>query len=258
MGIIGRYHWLDDEESMPQTQQLIETLKHALKAQKKTYADVARVLGLSEASVKRLFGDKNLSLLRLEQVCQMLEMEISDLVQLMNQRACHITQLTAEQEEEIAGDRVLLLVTVCALNRWTLAEILAYFKIKEVEAIRCLARLDRLKIIDLLPGNRIKLLISANFHWLENGPIQQLFHSRLQDDFFDSRFDRQSERLLVVNGMLSRKSNAVLQKKMERFTREFDELNNEDAGLPLEQRHGVTMVVAMSDWRFGLFANLRR
>lgn len=243
---------------MPQTQQLLETLKYALKAQKKTYADVAGVLALSEASVKRLFADKNLSLLRLEQVCQMLNMEISDLVQLMNQRAQHIDQLTRDQEAEIAGDRILLLVTVCALNRWTFDEILAYFNIREVDAVRCLARLDRLKIIDLLPGNRIKLRISPNFHWIDNGPIRQLFRSHLQDDFFNSRFDRQSEKLVVVNGMLSRKSNAVLQKKMERLAREFAELNDEDAGLPLDQRHGVTMVVAMSDWRFGLFADLRR
>lgn len=243
---------------MPQTQQLIDTLKYALKVQKRTYADVAGVLELSEASVKRLFADKNLSLLRLEQICQLLNMEISDLVQLMNQRSHNISQLTREQEEEIAGDRILLLVTVCALNRWTVADILAYFNIREVDAIRCLARLDRLKIIDLLPGNRVKLLISPTFHWIENGPIQQLFHSRLQNDFFDSRFDRQNEKLLVVNGMLSRKSNAVLQKKMERLAREFAELNDDDAGLPLDQRHGVTMVVAMSDWRFGLFADLRR
>ena len=243
---------------MPQTQQLIETLKHALKAQKKTYADVAVALGLSEASVKRLFAEKNLSLLRFERVCQMLDMEISDLVQLMNQRTQRITQLTREQEEEIAGDRVLMLVTVCALNRWTFEEILQRYNIKPVDAIRCLTRLDRLKIIDLLPGNRIKLRISPNFDWLENGPIHQLFRSRLQDDFFNSRFDRLTERLLVVNGMLSRQSNAMLQKRMERLAREFDELNDQDAGLPLDQRQGVTMVIAMSDWRFGLFADLKR
>lgn len=243
---------------MPQTQQLIETLKHALRAHKKTYADVAGALDLSEASVKRLFADRNLSLLRLDTICQMLNMEISDLVQLMNQRTQKVTQLTRDQEAEIAGNRILLLVTVCALNRWTLDEILAHFTIKQTEAIHCLARLDRLKIIELLPGNRIKLLISPNFHWIENGPIQRLFRRHLQADFFDSNFDRPNEQLLVVNGMLSARSNAELQKRMQRLAREFDELNNQDAGLALEQRQGVTMVIAMSDWRFGLFADLRR
>lgn len=243
---------------MAQTQQLIDTLKFALKANKKTYADVAQVWQLSEASVKRVLAERSLSLLRLEQACELIGMEISDLIQLMNQRAHQITRLTLQQEAEIAEDRILLLVTVCALNRWTLNEILQHFTITEPQAIRCLARLDRLKIIELLPGNRIKLLISANFQWLDNGPIQQLFRSRLQADFFNSRFDRDHERQLVVNGMLSRQSNLVLQRKMERLAREFDELNDEDAGLPLDQRYGVTMVMAMSDWRFGLFADLQR
>lgn len=243
---------------MPQTQLLIDTLKHALKANKRTYADVARVLDLSEASVKRLFAERSLSLHRLDQVCESLDMEISDLVELMNRRAQRITQLTAAQEREIAADRILMLVTVCALNRWTLADILARFRLAEPDVMRCLTRLDRLKIIDLLPGNRIKLLIAPNFHWIENGPIQQLFLSRLQDDFFASRFDRPNERLQVVNGMLSPRANALLQKKMERLAREFDELNDEDAELSLDERHGVTMVIALSDWRFGLLSGLKR
>ena len=47
---------------MAQTSELIKTLKKALKAHGKTYADVSRQLGLSEASVKRLFSRENLSL----------------------------------------------------------------------------------------------------------------------------------------------------------------------------------------------------
>ena len=53
----------------------------ALKAQGKTYRDVAVALGLTEASVKRLFSKQSFSLHRLDQVCQLLEMEITDLAQ---------------------------------------------------------------------------------------------------------------------------------------------------------------------------------
>ena len=69
---------------MSQTRELIKTLKMALKAQGKTYADVAVELGLTEASVKRLFSQQSFSLSRLDQVCHMLDIEITDLVQLMN------------------------------------------------------------------------------------------------------------------------------------------------------------------------------
>ena len=216
---------------MSQSIQLIETLKQALKAHGRSYADVARHLGLSEASVKRLFSQKSFSLERLEQVCQLLEIEIVDLVQLMQHNvAGPISGLTLVQEQEIVGDLELLLITVCVLNRWRLEEIIDYFAIPEARCIEHLARLDRLRMIELLPGNRVKLLVAPNFQWRENGPIQQFFLQRLQSDFFNSRFDQEHEALLVINGMLANSSTAVFQRKLERLAREFDELSNDDAG----------------------------
>jgi len=70
---------------MAQTSQLIDTLKKLLKRQGKTYADVAERLELSEASVKRLFSEKNVSLTRLDSICSLLDIEISDLVREMQQ-----------------------------------------------------------------------------------------------------------------------------------------------------------------------------
>ena len=78
---------------MAQTRELIKSLKTALKAQGKTYADVAVELGLTEASVKRLFSQQSFSLSRLDQVCHMLDMEITDLVQLMNEQQQRLQQL---------------------------------------------------------------------------------------------------------------------------------------------------------------------
>jgi len=244
---------------MSQTSQLVTTLKMALKAHGKTYADVADLLQLSEASVKRLFSDKSFSISRLEQICQMIGMEISDLVQLMNDNAkSQLSSLTVEQEKEIAGDLELLLITVCVLNRWTLVQILGYFQIPETQCIQHLAKLDRLKLIELLPRNRIRLLIASNFKWLDNGPIQRFFQDKLEAEFFSSRFDKEHEKLLVVNGMLADSSNAVFQRKMEQLARDFEELNTDDAQLDFDKRKGATVVLAMRPWQFGLFENYKK
>lgn len=244
---------------MAQRTQLVETLKTALKAHGKTYADVAAYLKLSETSIKRLFSERNFSLQRLDEICRMMNMEISDLVQLMNEsHAVHLSQLSEEQEAEIASDIGLLLVTVCVLNRWTLQEIVEYFHLSEPRCIGHLAKLDRLKLIELLPKNRVKLLIAPNFRWRENGPIQQFFLEKLGADFFNSRFNKQDERLIVINGMLADSSNVVLQRKMEHLAKEFEELNSDDAGLPLDQRNGVTVVLAVRRWAYGLFDDIRR
>ncbi len=246
-------------EVLAQTSQLIQTLKTALKSQGKTYADIAVGLGLSEASVKRLFSRQSFSLQRLDQVCQLLGMEISDLIQMMQeQQAQVLTELSLAQEQEIIADLELLLVAVCVLNRWCFEQILDYFRMDEPRAIQLLARLDKLKMIELLPGNRVKLLVAPNFRWRENGPIQQFFLQKLQSDFFDSRFDEAHERLIVVNGMLASSSIAVFQRKLEQLISEFNALSETDAGLPFDKRNGTTVVLAMRRWRYGLFQPFAR
>ena len=157
---------------MAQTRELIKTLKTALKAQGKTYADVAVEIGLTEASVKRLFSQQSFSLSRLDQVCHLLEIEISDLVQLMNEQQQRLQQLTIEQEKEITGDVTLTLVAVCVLNRWTTNEILSYYNISEPECVRHLAKLDRLKVIELLPRNRTNRLAGYRYLVVMLQPIQ--------------------------------------------------------------------------------------
>ena len=238
---------------MAQTRELIKTLKTALKAQGKTYADVAVKLRLTEASVKRLFSQQSFSLNRLDLVCHMLDMEITDLVQQMNEQQQRLQQLTIKQEREITDDVTLTLVAVCVLNRWTMDDILSFYHISETECVRHLAKLDRLEVIELLPKNRIRLLVAANFSWRENGPIQLFFQRKISQEFFNTRFSRDDECLIVLNGMFSSQSNAELQRRLKRLAREFDLLNNDDAVLDLEQRHGTTLVLAMRGWKYGLF-----
>lgn len=244
---------------MAQTKQLIDTLKRSLKAHGLSYADVARQLTLSEASVKRLFAEANFSLARLDAICQMMDMEISDVVLLMNNQArSMVSKLSFEQEQEIAADIALLLVTVCVLNRWTMPQLMEHFHLSEHQCIRYLVVLDNLKLIDLLAGNRIKLKVATNFKWLDNGPIQQFFQQKVAADFFNTQFTEQQEQLIVKNGMLSDAAMIVFHRKVEQLARDFDELNNENAVLPLEQRRGTTAVFAMRSWQYGLFERLRK
>jgi len=243
---------------MAQINSLLLTLKKALKAHGLTYKDLAPSLELSEASVKRLFAEQTISLQRLEQICQLMELEISDLVQMMNEQQPRLQHLSVEQEKEITQDLVLLLITVSVLNRWTLQEIVTFYRLTENDCIQKLARLDKLKIIELLPKNKIKLLVAPNFSWRENGPIQQFFQEKIAAEYFKTKFKEDDECLVVLNGMLSSQSNGEFQRKLKKLAREFDELNNEDVALPFDQRNGVTVVMAIRNWRYGLFAPLLR
>lgn len=243
---------------MTQVARLIDTLKQHLKAHGKTYADVAVALGLSEASVKRLFAERTLTLQRLETICRLIDFELGDLILAMQAREQRLQELSEAQEEEICNDPLLLLVAVCIINGYGFADIVGQYRLSEADCIAKLARLDRLKLIELLPGNRIKLRIAPSFRWRAGGPIQRFFQAHVAGDFFRSRFDGDTEQLLVLNGLLSRTANAEWQKRLQRLARDFHELSRSEAGLPLEQRFGTTTVLAVRQWRYGLFESYAR
>ncbi len=243
---------------MAQVTALVEALKAALKTSRITYAGVAEALRLSESSVKRKFSREDFSLAELDRICALCGMEFSDLVQRMAQSHDRLQRLTLAQEREIAADLALLLVTVCVLNRWRFEDILTFYVFEQNQLIRTLARLDRLRLIELQPGNRIKLLVAPNFGWIPAGPIQQRFLKTIQRDFFATNFERDGHRLIVLNGMLSDESNAEFRRKLERLARDFDQLNREDASMPFPRRHGYTAVLALRDWRYAGFAPFRR
>ena len=243
---------------MPQTDALIDTLKQALKTHHLTYAEVARQLQMSEANVKRMFAARRFTLERLEQVCQLMQMELCDLFQLYDESRTRITQLTLEQEQELVGNEKLLLVAVSVRNRMKFNDILENFHISETECIRYLAKLDKLKIIDLLPNNRIKLRIDENFRWLANGPIESFFEKQIQGQFLKSRFKGELAQRLFLFGLLSDASVTTLINKMKILAKEFSELHRQDSSLPLNKRHNIGFVLAMRPWELEVFQPLQR
>jgi DNA-binding Xre family transcriptional regulator len=243
---------------MARTSSLVEALKRELKARSITYAQVARAIGMSEASVKRMFSHESFTLKRFDEICKFARVEIGDLARAAESKEREISQLTLEQEREIVGSRKLFLVAVCALNHFTFEQILETYDLTEADAVRLLARLDKLKFIELAPGNRIRLLVSRTFAWLPDGPIQQFFKTQAQQEFFRSRFDREGELMLFVNSMLSRGSAAAMIERLKQVANECSALHNDDVALPLDKRFGHSLLVAIRPWNMDAFRELER
>jgi transcriptional regulator with XRE-family HTH domain len=236
---------------------LIDALKQALKTQGMTYAGVARGLGMSETSVKRMFSRRDFTLKRLDRVLALAGLELEELAALGRQDKL-VSQLSSQQERTIVTDKKLMLVALCAMNNWPLEKITRNYDLSEAECIRYLVRLDRLSIIRLLPGNRIRLLLSRTFTWLPDGPMQQYFKAQAEGDYFRSRFDRPDELMLFVTGRLSQGSRAAMLTRLRRVAAEFAELHNDDVRVPFEERVGVSMIVAIRPWELSAFNELRR
>ena len=237
---------------------LVDALKRLLKAKGMTYATLAHGLDISEASVKRMFSRRDFTLQRLEDVCRIAGVEFAELARAAGAENTGVAHLTVEQEEEVVSDPTLLLVTLCAVGNWTVEQIVKTYNLTLAECIGCLTRLDRCRIIELQPGNRIRPLVSRTTSWLPDGPIQRYFRSRVEAEFLGGKFDRKEELFLFVSGMLSRQSTAELIVRLRQTAREFAELHQDDLARPISRRHGTSLLLAVRPWEPRAFRALRR
>lgn len=243
---------------MKQTEAIHDALKRLMRSSGRTYAQAARVLKLSEASVKRLLSRAELSLERLEILCDWLEVEVSDLVQQSTSAAPLVTELDPLQEEELLRDMPLLLIAFLTLNRWSEAEILDVFNFRKADLTQRLRQLERLGLIELMPSGRIKIRVARNFTWRKEGPIQKFFAARILTEFLATRFDAPGEQMNFVGGMLSRSSVLKVQELMATLARELDGLVRQDLHLPVRERYGVSLFMGLRPWEFSEFTRMRR
>ena len=95
---------------------IVDTLKKVVRMRGLTYAELAKRVGLSEASVKRLFSKRTFTLERLAQFCDALEIEVAELARMASGREGEATELTIAQETALAADARLLSVFYLVVN----------------------------------------------------------------------------------------------------------------------------------------------
>lgn len=243
---------------MVQSKRIVSALKQVLKARGIAYDQVARHLGLSLSSVKRMFSTGAFSLERLEMVCDLAAVDLLELARLADAQRLQVSSLTVDQEREIVSDPALLLVAVCAFNRWPFEKILEHYRLSSPELTRLLIRLDRMGLIELLPGNRIRLRIARSFTWLPDGPIHRFFVERVQSEFLTGAFAADRDLHRFAWGMLSAESAAVLRTKMAELVESFDDLTRGDEVRPDDAAHGTCLLVALRQWHPAGFDAMRR
>jgi transcriptional regulator with XRE-family HTH domain len=237
---------------------LVNALKRGLRARGLTYRDLAARLGLSEAAVKRMFSRRAMTLVRLEQICDVLGMGLAELGAEAGRGQEPMARLDRAQEQALVDDPALMLAMFPAINRWRQEDVLAHFAFTVPQWTALLARLDRMGLIELQPGNRVRPLTARNVRWLADGPMERYFRGTLLGDYFADPFDGEQDRLLLLSGSLSPEGVLQMKQRLDEVAREFDGLLARDAALPSAQRTGVSLVLAQKPWLLRLFAPYRR
>jgi hypothetical protein len=247
----------DTFRNMAGRTQIVAELKRALRASGHTYAHVARKLDLSVASVKRLFSREDLSLARIDAICELIGLGLIEILDRARERAAPATQLTLAQESEIVSDQRLLFMTWLALIRTPFEEMVQSYRFTEREALKYLLRLDRLKVIELQPGNRVRLLVSRHFSWRPGGPVQKYIDQKLLREFFASRFTEPTEEFFFHGGRVSEDALARMKRALQGAARECAEIIERDRS-STKDRFGAAFVLALRPWNYSGFKQFDR
>jgi transcriptional regulator with XRE-family HTH domain len=237
--------------------QLVGTIKRELKARGMTYRDVAKGLKLSEASVKRIFSNERFTVSRLAQVSELLGLTLAELCQAAASTVPPLEALTSEQEAVLVSDEKLLLVAVCALNHWSLDDIVSAYQLTKMEVVKRLRILDRLALIELLPGDRIRRRAKRDFDWIADGPIRRYFAQQGMAEFLAGPFEK-DESLDFAHGMLTLSAQAELKAELRRLRSKLSSLHEQSIPASLAEKHGMGLLLAMRHWEPIAFRRLRR
>ncbi len=237
---------------------LLHELKLALRARRVRYREVARELRLSEASVKRLFSRGGFTLERLERCAELADVTLADLMERMQRRAGEPARLTRAQEQEIVRDPKLFLLTWLLVNHWSLAAVASTFRFDAAELQRLLIRLDRLRIIELQPGNRSRLLVNNNLAWLPGGPILRHVQRSLLPEYLQADFGHRYAEFRLLGTTLSEGAMLRVQKLLLNCQRDCLEIAAADARLPQTQRYGAALLLAFRPWQYSGFSRYLR
>jgi transcriptional regulator with XRE-family HTH domain len=206
---------------------LLAALRRALSGAGWTQAQVAAELGVGTATVKRWLHGRGLSFHMLGTLCAMADTTVAELAEASRMTAQQQDKLTLAQEEALTKDTNLSTVFFLILNGWPPSEATDAFHISTDEVESHVQRLERLALIDRLPGGRMRARLRPVHAW-QRTPMRRHFERHLKPLFFTMDYGAPDAIFGSELIKLSPLGLAQLRERIEAFRADMRALEAED------------------------------
>lgn len=229
---------------MTESSLIIESLRQQLKARGYTYTDLSKEWKLSVSSVKRIMSGEDLSLQKIEQACKLMHMSVADFYeQVQFSRNLEFVYMSVKQEEFMATDAKLLHFFMLLQESWNISKISKTYSISNVDIQKYLIALDKNKLIELLPHNKVKKLFNSQLRFRREGPLAKNLRDKVKASFLESDFNRENEHLSVLSISLTSSDFAELKAQFLKISREQSAQSDNRQSSHAAQEFGVVMAV---------------
>lgn len=224
---------------------MLTILRRALRRDGWTARRIAGEFSIGEATAKRWLAGKALSLERLERLAGLVGLTLADLAREAEHPVTGLAQeLTLAQERELSSDTFLSFLFMTILGGYGPDEIARDFAVPAAAMDQWLAKLERLALIDRLPGGRVRPLVDRTIVWRKT-PMRSLFEERMKPQFLGMDFAAPDAIYASELIKLSAHGAAELAELIEQHRRDVQALAERDREDSLLQRGWYGMLCAM-------------
>jgi transcriptional regulator with XRE-family HTH domain len=235
---------------------LLTVLRRQLRQQGWTTARIAEELNVGPATAQRWLANRGLTLDKLETLAGLCGLSLADLTRMSEKPPPELRQeLTPAQERALSKDVFLGFLFVALLSGEDWRGIGEDLDISPRAIEAGLQRLERLALIDRLPGGRVRPTIDRHLVW-RRPHMRALFERRMKPQFMSMDFSAEDAVYATETIKLSAVGAAQLAELIEKFRREVQDLaarDRETAVLP-RKWHGVLCALRPLSWTGALAA----
>lgn len=158
---------------------ICEQIRRTLKAKNIKQEDFAKMMKISTPTMKRWLRGEGLLFKDLIRLLEALNLNLSEVALIAEGERENQFTYSLNQEQSLSNEAGLLAFFDLLLKNKTPVQIMRSYGLTHKSVSFYLSRLDKIQLIEWLPKNKVKLLVSGEPKWIANGPLSQKFRQQI-------------------------------------------------------------------------------
>lgn len=165
--------------------EVFEALKEVMKGRKVNYKTLAIELDMSESGLKKLMASADCSMSKLDQICDALNIDLSDLIAIAKEKKDDMLVLNEKQEALfLKKPRTYHFFVELCENEGDWKKVMKKHRLERKECLSALVALDKVDLIEFGPDEKVKLLYKGNDFTI-SAKLGELVTFEIDHAFFD-------------------------------------------------------------------------
>lgn len=241
---------------MIDSKKILAELKHEVVRSGKTYAEIAKKLKISEATVKRIFNSGHCTLETLDALCKLLSFDFFDAAERARKREWQEpTFFTAEQEAVLDIDEATFCFFYTLLETRNVDYIKKNFTYSQAQIESSLDKFASVGLVKVNEDLRITLLVPHTIKWREDGLLQRRYSLGIHQEFFNNNFKSRDAFAAFISVPFSNEASEFLKVRTRELCGDMLSYMGSDTAMAKDR---LWLSVAFRPWYYSLYRKYLR